>query len=194
MQTFSFKTAKLTSRARVEVDRRWVRAEVGSDQTHIDFNQIDTIHYWMSKSRGAALTGRLVIRDRQARTLALQCSSFGIDRDFVEFAGAVSATLTAIGEARPDLRVAHEPTARHRRLMAGLILLGFIAAAAASYALGPDDPSIKLAGAGVGLLLVIGLIVFRYGPLRRRKEMLAPFELARSLSAQVAAPAGAIIP
>ena len=103
MQTFSFKTAKLTWRVTVEVDRRWVRAALPKGQVHIDFNLIDRLHYWVTQSRGAALTGHLVIRDRQGRKLALQCSGFGMDGDFVEFLRASSAILAAIGEVRPEL-------------------------------------------------------------------------------------------
>ena len=61
MQSFSFKTAKLTDRMTVEVDRRWTRAATHRGQVHIDFNLVERLHYWVTVSRGAALTGHLVI-------------------------------------------------------------------------------------------------------------------------------------
>ena len=126
VQTFSFKPAKLTGRTTVEVDRRWVRATTPKGQVHIDFNLVETIRYWVTESRGAAITGHLVIKDGQGRKLALQCSGFGMDTDMVEFLRAASATLAAVGEVRPDLRVAPEPTVSHRRLMASIIIAAVV--------------------------------------------------------------------
>lgn len=188
MQTFSFKTAKLTWRVTVEVDRRWVRAALPKGQVHIDFNLIDRLHYWVTQSRGAALTGHLVIRDRQGRKLALQCSGFGMDGDFVEFLRASSAILAAIGEVRPELRVAPEATPFHRRLMAGIMITAFVVIAAASYAFGTDDHWTKIAGIGAGALIAGGVLMFRYGPLRKKPRAMAPADLAREIGVTVVEP------
>ncbi len=108
MQSFSFKTAKLTDRVIVEVDRRWTRSATRKGQVHIDFSLVARLHYWITVSRGAALTGHLVIKDRQGRKLALQCAGFGMDKDFVEFLrrqpGATTSRIAAQIERTPKRR------------------------------------------------------------------------------------------
>jgi len=184
VQTFSFKTAKLTARATVEVDRRWSRATVGqAKQVHIDFNLIGTIHYWVTQSRQAALTGHLVIRDKQGRKLALQCSSFGVDNDFAEFLRAASTMLAAIGETRPDLRVLAEPTPFHRLLMTGVILATLVVVGGWVIVFGSDDDlATRTAGVAVGALIALGVVLFRFGPLRKKAAPMAPADLARAIA------------
>lgn len=194
MQTFSFKTAKLTWRVTVEVDRRWVRAATPKGPVHIDFNLLDAVNYWVTRSRGVGLTGHLVIRDRQGRKLALQCAGFGMDRDFVAFLRAASAILAAISEAQPDVKVTPEPTALHRQLMTGIIVMAFAVAAAASYVLGTDDNWTKIAGIGVGALIALGFVLLKYGPLRKKPPGLAPADLVRELDATVTELAEATAP
>ncbi|HEV7692421.1 MAG TPA: hypothetical protein VGO52_16405 [Hyphomonadaceae bacterium] len=190
MQTFSFKTAKLTGRATVEVDRRWVRAAVGAaKQVHIGFNLIATIHYWVTQSRYSALTGHLVIRDKQGRKLALQCSGFGADNDFVEFLRATSAMLAAIGEARPDLRMMAEPTPFHRLLMTGVVLATLVVVGGWVIMFGADDDlATRAAGVAVGALIALGVVLFRFGPLRKKAAPTSPADLARQISASVVKP------
>ena len=188
MQTFSYKTAKLTTRATVEVDRRWVRAGEGAKQVHIDFNLIGAIHYWVTQSRQAALTGHLVIKDSQGRKLALQCSGFGMDKDLVEFLRASSATLAAIGEARPDLRVAVEPTEFHRQLMAGIILATVVVVGTYAYVTSIERDWTRAGGPIAGGLIALGVVAFRYGPLRKKPQPIAASDLARQISVQVLEP------
>jgi hypothetical protein len=182
LQTFSFKTAKLASRAVVEVDRRWMRATVGqAKQVHIDFNLIGTVHYWVTQSRGAALTGHLVIKDKQGRKLALQCAGFGMDNDFLEFLRASSETLAAIGEARPDLRVSVEPTAFHRQLMVGIILATVLVAGTAMYVTSQEQDWTRAGGPIVGALIALGVVAFRFGPLRKKLQPIPAADLARQI-------------
>jgi hypothetical protein len=189
MQTFSWKTAKLTSRVTLEVDRRWVRTvarkgQATDKQIHIDFNLIDAIHYWVTQSRGAALTGHLVIRDKQGKKLALQCSGFGMDNDMLEFLRAASAVLAAVGEVRPDLRVAPEPTATHRRLMAGVIMAAVVVVGGVMYFVDTESDWTRIGGPVLGALIAIGVVLFRFGPLRKKPELVAPSDLARAIVAQ----------
>jgi hypothetical protein len=189
MHIFSFKTAKLTARATVEVDRRWARATVSCKQVHIDFNLIDTIHYWVTQSRQTALTGHLVIKDKQGRKLALQCSGFGMDKDFVEFLRASSATLAAIGEVRPELRVMAEPTPFHRALMAGVMLTTLIVVGAFVIAVDAEhDLATSAGGVAIGALIALGVVMFRYGPLRKKAAPVAAADLARQISVTVVEP------
>lgn len=184
MQIFSYKTAKLTARAIVEVDRRWVRATIGEKQTHIDYNLIGTINYWVTQSRGAALTGHLVIRDKQGRKLALQCSGFGMDNDFIEFLRAVSAILAAIGEARPDVRVAPEPTAFHRQLMSGVMLATVAVVAPLMYFTSKETDWSRAGGPIAGALLALVIIAFRFGPFRKKPAPAMPTDLARQINGE----------
>jgi len=189
VQSFSFKTAKLTDRMTVEVDRRWTRAATHRGQVHIDFNLVERLHYWVTVSRGAALTGHLVIKDRQGRKLALQCSGFGVDKDFVEFLRAAQAILANIGEVRPDLRVAPEPTGFHRTLMAGIIAATIVVVGAATIAFDAErDLATRAGGVAIGVLIAAGVVLFRYGPLRKKPQPLAPAELARQIAMQVMEP------
>lgn len=181
MQTFSYKTAKLASRAIVEVDRRWVRATIGEKQTHIDFNLIHTINYWVTQSRGAALTGHLVIRDSQGRKLALQCSGFGMDNDFIEFLRAVAATLAAIGELRPEIRVALEPTSFHRQLMSGIILTTVVVLGTAMYITSEERDWTRAGGPIAGALIALWVVAFRFGPMRKKPPALPALDVARQI-------------
>lgn len=190
MQSFSFKTAKLTDRVTVEVDKRWTRAATRKRQVHIDFNLVERLHYWITVSRGAALTGHLVIKDRQGRKLALQCSGFGVDKDFVEFLRAAQAILANIGEARPDLRVAPEPTGFHRALMAGIIAATVVVVGAVTIAFDAErDLATRVGGVAIGVLIAAGVVLFRYGPLRKKPQALAAVDLARQIAVQVTEPA-----
>jgi hypothetical protein len=140
-------------------------------------------------SRGAALTGHLVIKDRQGRKLALQCSGFGVDKDFVEFLRAAQAILANIGEVRPDLRVAPEPTGFHRTLMAGIIAATIVVVGAATIAFDAErDLATRAGGVAIGVLIAAGVVLFRYGPLRKKPQPLAPAELARQIAMQVMEP------
>jgi hypothetical protein len=184
MQTFSFRTAKLRERVTLEVDRRWVRSAAGARQTHIDFNLINAMNSWVTQSRGAALTGHLVIKDSQGRKLALQCSGFGMDDDFMEFLRAASAILAAVGKARPELRVAPEPTGFHRHLMAGIILGVVIVVGAAMYAVDTENDWTRAGGPIAGVLIAIWVVLFRFGPLRKKPQPVAAADLARAIVAQ----------
>jgi hypothetical protein len=182
MQTFSFKTAKLTGRVTLEVDRRWVRAALNSKQTHIDFALVDTIHYWVTRSRGSILTGHFVMKDKRGRKLALQCSSFAQDDDFTEFLRAVAATLSAVGEVRPDVRVAVEPTPFHRCLAAGIILCAAAIAATAMYVFDTETGWTRIGGPVLGMLIAAGVVAFRFGLLRKKEPAMLPADVARQLA------------
>ena len=181
MQTFSFRTAKLTGRVTLEVDRRWVRAALSGKQTHIDFNLVDTIHYWVTHGRAGVLTGHFVVKDKQGRKLALQCSSFAQDDDFTEFLLAVAATLAAVGEVRPDVRVAVEPTPFHRSLMAGIILCVAAIVAAVMYAFDTEMGWTRIGGPIAGMAIAAAVVAFRFGPLRRQEPKMMPADVARQL-------------
>jgi hypothetical protein len=182
VQTFSYKTAKLAARTIVEVDRRWVRATRGKGkQVHIDYNLIHTINYWVTQSRGVALTGHLVIRDRQGRKLALQCSSFGMEKDFLEFLRAVSATLSAISETRPDVSVVREPTSLHQFILITTIAAGLAVIGGATLVFDHDDMPTKVGGVAFAMLFAVGYVLFKFGPLRKKQPSVAPADLAREI-------------
>lgn len=189
MQSFSFKTAKLTDRVIVEVDRRWTRSATRKGQVHIDFSLVARLHYWITVSRGAALTGHLVIKDRQGRKLALQCAGFGMDKDFVEFLRAAQAILANIGEVRPDLRVAPEPTGFHRALMGGIIAATIVVVGAVTIAFDAErDLATRVGGVAIGALIAAGVVLFRYGPLRKKPQPVEPADLARQIAMQITQP------
>jgi hypothetical protein len=179
----------------VEVDRRWVRATTRKGQVHVDFNLVERLNYWVTQSRGVVLTGHLVVRDRQGRKLALQCSGFGVDKDFVEFLRAASAILAAIGEVRSDLRVAPEPTGFHRALMAGIIVATMVVVGAGVVAFDSTrDLTTRIGGVAIGALIAAGVVMFRYGPMRKKPQALAPADLARQISVQVLEPLAPTVP
>lgn len=189
MQSFSFKIAKLTDRVTVEVDRRWARATTRKGQVHIDFNLVERINYWVTQSREVALTGHLVVQDKQGRKLALQCSGFGMDKDFVEFLRVVTAILAAIGEVRPELHVALEPTVFHRSLMVGIIVATMVVVGGGVIAFDAErDLPTRIGGVAIGALIAAGVVMVRYGPLRKKPQAMAAAELARQIADQTPEP------